>query len=132
MSKQTDLEKTHFLNVDLDIHSSSDLQPLVSTLGEKVIALYVGRERRTYSAHLELARLTQNADSTIRRFCALIESPPKAARKLWNNAKNRDFQHRCASGAAAELVPVRAGGRYGKGRFRHRRANCLYSLWHGA
>jgi hypothetical protein len=106
MSKQTDLEKTRFLNVDLDIYSSADLQPLVSTLGERVIVLYVGREKRTYSAHLELARVTKNADSTIRHFCALIESLPKAARQLWNNAKNRDFN-----------VGVRAGPQPNSCRF---------------
>jgi hypothetical protein len=33
-----DPEATHFLNVDLDIHSKSDLQPLVSALGEEVVS----------------------------------------------------------------------------------------------
>lgn len=91
MNKQTDAEKTRFLNVDLDIYSSSDLQPLVSSLGKKVIVLYVGREKRTYSAHLELARITANADSTIRHFCTFIESLPKAALQRWNSARSRDF-----------------------------------------
>jgi|HubBroStandDraft_1064217.scaffolds.fasta_scaffold373939_2 hypothetical protein len=40
---------TEFLNVDLDIYSRFDLQPLVKALGKKVIILYVGRERRKYS-----------------------------------------------------------------------------------
>jgi hypothetical protein len=34
---------THFLNVDLDIYSKADLQPLVSALAKKIMVLYVGR-----------------------------------------------------------------------------------------
>jgi hypothetical protein len=84
-------ETTHFLNVDLDIYSMSNLQPLVSALGKKVFELHVGRYKRTYCAHLELNRITINADSTIRAFCALIGSLPRAERELWNTAKFRDF-----------------------------------------
>jgi hypothetical protein len=84
-------EGTHFLNVDLDIYSRLNLQPLVSALGEKVCVLHVGRDKRTYCAHLEVTRITKDADSTIRAFCRLIESLPKAERELWNMAKVRDF-----------------------------------------
>lgn len=82
---------THFLNVDLDIYSKHDLQPLVERLGRKVVALYVGRERGKYSAHLEVAKNTKTADSTIRAFCALIEALPKPERSLWNTATVRSF-----------------------------------------
>jgi hypothetical protein len=84
---------TRFLNVDLDVYSGSDLQPLVSGFGKKVIALYVGRERRRYSAHLELAAYQKkpSADSTIRAFCTLIRALPKTERELWNGAKTREF-----------------------------------------
>ena len=82
---------THFLNVDLDIYSKHDLQPLVERLGRKVIALYVGRDRGKYSAHLEVAKNTKTADSTIRAFCALIEDLPKPERSLWNTATVRSF-----------------------------------------
>ena len=50
-----------------------DLQPLVAGLGKKLFVLYCGRDCRTYSAHLELARLITNADATIRGFCVLIQ-----------------------------------------------------------
>jgi len=82
---------TEFLNVDLDIYAPFDLQPLVNALGQRVMVMYVGRERRSYSAHLELARLTKSADSTIRGLCALIQALPRAERQLWNRAKKRDF-----------------------------------------
>jgi hypothetical protein len=32
-----DKETTHFLNVDLEIYSKSDLQPLVSALGKRYL-----------------------------------------------------------------------------------------------
>jgi hypothetical protein len=82
-----------FLNVDLDIYSRSDLGPLVTALGDKVLVLYLGRVKRTYAAHLELARArpTITADATMRGLCALIEALPKAERRLWNTAKVRDF-----------------------------------------
>src|SRR5437868_4051787 len=81
-----------FLNVDLDVYSRSDLQPLVNSFGKKVIALYVGHERRMYSAHLELAAVQKpSADSTIRAFCTLVRALRKTERELWNGAKTREF-----------------------------------------
>jgi len=59
---------THFLNVDLDIFSRCDLQPLVTALGRKVFVLWTGRIGRTRCAHLELAGITKAADATIRAF----------------------------------------------------------------
>jgi hypothetical protein len=81
-----------FLNVDLDVYSRYDLQPLVNGFGKKVIALYIGRDGRGYSAHLELAGLQKpSADSTIRAFCTLIRALPKTERELWNSARSREF-----------------------------------------
>ena len=96
------VETTHFLNVDLEIDSRSDLQPLVSVLGKKVDVLYVGRHQRTYMARLELARRTANPspDSIVRGFCALIRTLPKAERQLWNTAKVRDFSIGVQAGAS--------------------------------
>jgi len=87
-------KSTHFLNVDLDIYSASSLEPLVAALGERVHSLYVGRPRRAYEAHLEIAmasRYPKGPDATIKKFAALINSLPKPARKLWDTAKRRDF-----------------------------------------
>jgi hypothetical protein len=78
---------THFLNVDLDILSKSTLQPLVDAFGKKVIVLFSGKVKRTYRAHLELAKMTKTADATVKDFCALVEALPNAERALWNRAK---------------------------------------------
>jgi hypothetical protein len=81
----------HFLNVDLDLYSKSNLQPLVTAMGEMVSVLHIGRHKRTYRAHLELASYAKSADSTIRGLCVLIRTLPRAARKVWNAAMVRDF-----------------------------------------
>jgi hypothetical protein len=82
---------THFLNVDLDIFSKRDLQPLLNAFGKKVYVLYSGHHGRTYRVHVELAKITKSVDAAIRDFCALIDALPKAVGSLWSQAKQRDF-----------------------------------------
>jgi len=84
-------DTTHFLNVDLELYSKSDLQPLVTFMSKRVSVLYVGRERRMYCAKVELGKYTKDADSTIRGLCALIRSLPAPYREMWDAAKVRDF-----------------------------------------
>ena len=81
----------HFLNVDLDIYSKDDLQPLVTLFGKKVMVLYVGRDRGKYCAHLEIAKGTKTADSAIRAFCKLIKALPDAGQESWNAATVRSL-----------------------------------------
>lgn len=95
-------DTTQLLNVDLDIYSRSDLQPLVTALGKKVFVLHVGRYKRMYKAVLELNRLAKSADSKILAFCALIRALPKAQRQLWDKATVREF----SIGIQAELQPI--------------------------
>ena len=80
-----------FLNVDLDVYSKSDLQPLVDGFGKKVIPLYVGRDRGMNSAHLELSIPKPSADSAILGLCALVRALPRTERELWNGARKREF-----------------------------------------
>ncbi|MFZ0746983.1 MAG: hypothetical protein WAM85_21445 [Terracidiphilus sp.] len=87
------LDTTRFANVDLDIYSKSDLQPLVDSFGEDVINLWTGRVKRTYETHLELGRWRRNQTPTsiILGFCKLVEALPPAKRKIWDAAKSRSF-----------------------------------------
>jgi len=91
---------TQFLNVDLDIFSTWDLQALVTALGDKVDVLHVGRYKRTYETHLELAsyKPPKNPDRAIRDFCKLIRQLPSAAREVWDAAKIRQFNIGIAKG----------------------------------
>ena len=88
---RTRIHLPEFLNVDLDIYSKTKLDPLVAALGKAVSPLYVGWERREYSAHLELAGLTENADATIRGLARLIQRLPHTERRRWDLATRRDF-----------------------------------------
>ena len=70
-------------------------------MGKRVSILHAQRDGRTYCAHLELARQTKSADSTIRGLCALVRALPRAEGELWNAAKVRDFN----IGVQAEMQP---------------------------
>src|SRR5580658_2794620 len=90
--RMSKLDKTSFLNVDLDIFSKADLRPFVDALGPRVIEMFVGKVKRTYEAHLELAwRRNQSPTSIILGFCKLVRALPRRARKLWDSAKIRSF-----------------------------------------
>lgn len=82
---------THFLNVDLDIYSRVDLRPLLDGFGRKVHVLYAGKVKGKFQAHLEVAKHTTDADTTIRTFCKFVEALPVDVRRLWNKTTVRSF-----------------------------------------
>jgi hypothetical protein len=94
--------EAHFLNVDLDIRSRSDLERLASAMGDKVHVHYLGRDRGLYKAYFELHSYKQTADASIRGFCALIRKLPKTERKLWDGATIREFN----IGIRAGMKPI--------------------------
>ncbi len=81
----------HFLNVDLIIRSRTDLEPLVSAMGKRVIVLNVGSENRAYKAYLEISGLAKEPEDVIRAFCKLIRGLPRSARRHWFSAQSRLF-----------------------------------------
>jgi hypothetical protein len=86
------LDDSLFVNVDLDLRSRLDLQPLVDAFGDDIIDLWVGRVKRTYEAHLEVVwEPRHNPTSIILRFCKLVKDLPPSKRKLWDAAKSRSF-----------------------------------------
>ena len=76
MASNAGSSDTYFRNVDLDLYLMHDLQPLVHSFGKKVHVLYLGRDKRTFCAHLELAKDAKSPDSTIRAFCTLVRALP--------------------------------------------------------
>jgi hypothetical protein len=86
------LDDSLFMNVDLDIYSKTNLQPLVDALGSSIIEMWVGRVRRTYEAHLEVSwEPRKTPSSVILRFCRLIRALPAKERGIWNAAKTKSF-----------------------------------------
>src|SRR4051812_46724848 len=86
-------EPTHYMNVDLDIHSRVSLQGLVGAMGDEAFVLYVGGERRRHQAHVELAasHMDMSADRTILGLIRLIKRLPPRYRKVWDAARTREF-----------------------------------------
>lgn len=84
-------ERTTFLNVDLDLQSRYDLQPLIEALSPVIEPLGVWQTGRTHCAFLELVRQPKNADSAIRKMAGVINGLPRAKRKLWDATKSRIF-----------------------------------------
>jgi len=88
----SNLDKNSFLNVDVEIFSKSDLQPLVAALGHKVMVHYLGPEFRKHKAYLCLAGAQpKTPENGILRYCKLIQKLPPKERALWDTAKSRSF-----------------------------------------
>ena len=112
--------ETTFLNVDVDVLSANQLEPLAAALGRNVSVHYVGREGRHYGAHFSLYN-PGTPDRAVRTLTALIESLPKAARSCWKRARQRVFNigvqagveprsHETIIGVAAMEAISRTGG----------------------
>jgi hypothetical protein len=61
--------------------------------------LYVGSIKETFCAHLEIAKPTKTADSTIQAFCKLLKNLPDREWALWNTATMRSFSIGIRAGA---------------------------------
>jgi len=83
--------KTHFLNVDLELHATKELTELVKAFEPGTMALSCMAVEDGYLANLELANQPTEAEAAIRSFVHLIETLPPRARELWNQASTRDF-----------------------------------------
>ena len=98
-------EDFHFVNIDLELKSSDDLQPLVDELDESVFVLYSDKPPNSneYRTSLEVNDFdiyqsyddkTQNiggVDAILSAFCDLLENLTRQSQSLWQNCKNREF-----------------------------------------
>ena len=82
---------TTFLNVDVEVESRADHDPLVAAMAHGALA--IGRYRRggQHCVRFELNISPRSPDHGIRAFSSLLESLPAPARKLWRAARRRDF-----------------------------------------
>ena len=89
-------QDSHFLNVDLDIKSSSDLSPIASFLGNRVWILFndIITPGGLYLLSLEpnpKREISNNPERYIRYLVELIDSLPPNLMKLWNKSASRVF-----------------------------------------
>ncbi|NER84276.1 MAG: hypothetical protein F6K42_33020 [Leptolyngbya sp. SIO1D8] len=82
--------KINFLNVDLEIESHQDLQPIVHDFGEDAINLYCGKAQGHYVATFE-APHTADVDAAIAYFCALVDALEEETKVLWETAFTKVF-----------------------------------------
>ena len=80
-----------FLNVDVEVESRADLDPLVAAMARGALA--IGRYRRSgrHCVRFELNTSPRSPDHGIRAFSTLLERLPPPARRLWRTARRRDF-----------------------------------------
>ncbi len=94
-------EDFHFINIDLELASLDDLQPLVDELSESIFVLYCDKlpNSNEYSASLEIRDYdiyqsyndkTEDiggVDVLLKAFCDLLDNLSLPSRSLWKNCK---------------------------------------------
>ena len=82
-----------FLNVDLEIHSRSSVESLLSELGDHLYVLHSESKPNKHFANLELSRSWKNPspDKTIAALCDALESLSPKARAVWKKAHSKVF-----------------------------------------
>lgn len=81
-----------FLNVDLEIESSSPLSPLEHELSNTTITLYSGPgPKKRHLLCVECALWPENPDQAISLLCEAIEKLSTRGRKSWERAKKKQF-----------------------------------------
>jgi hypothetical protein len=89
-----------FLNVDLEIESSENLQPLVDGLGDDVSVLYQGENGSGFNfASFEVKSVfDRDIDGIIATFCCFIENLSPDAKLIWNKCHSKKFDAGFESG----------------------------------
>ena len=96
-------EATHFLNVDLELVTTGEIDPLLDAWGALVMLRdSVEDGRRTI--WVELEEEYPDVDSTLGGFLELIESLPASLRQLWDNCVDRCFNVGIQAGTSANSV----------------------------
>ena len=101
-----------FLNVDLEIESSSPLDSLAEAMGKAVLVLYSGPGRgRSYLLCLEDSRWSNTPDSAARALCSAVERLPVRDRRLWDRAKRKEFDvgYELPTGVRAVHIALQPG-----------------------
>jgi hypothetical protein len=80
-----------FLNVDLEIWSSSKLDSLVHEMGGKLVVLYSGPwpGPKQHSLSLENSKYYQGPDASIHALCSAVEGLSAKERRLWAAARKQ-------------------------------------------
>ena len=108
--KTTIEETTHFLNVDLEVKSRSNLQPLIDSINESKLAHELSSFcfGGLYHAGFEVSSYVKKIDPIIRIFARIIGERPPEPRRLWDRAVRRDLNIGIQSGLKGETYSIDA------------------------
>ena len=89
-----------FLNVDLEIESSEELQSIIDDFGEDVSVLYNGKNGSGYNlASFEIpSGIDGDVDGIISTFCLLVENLSLESKLIWNKCHSKKFDAGFSSG----------------------------------
>jgi len=112
MSLTGGIQDVHFANVDLELESSQDLQPLIDELGSEIRIHYHDRlEDNSDFASVSLTNIESGTygepDKTISAFCDLIEGLSSNSRNIWDQSSKREFDIGFESGNTAKTLELR-------------------------
>jgi hypothetical protein len=98
----------HFLNVDLDIRSKSELAPILKEFGRRVALMHCGPVGPRHLLAVETAKQYKDPDSTTHALCDLVDALSPSARRLWDSAdKQFDIGYEWAPGLNTSQFSLR-------------------------
>ncbi len=92
------MEPTHFLNVDLDVHSKMPLSELTSALSHVAFNLHEDLQDCEGFARYEILNDIKKPEDIINCFVGALEQLPEKCRQLWDKADVREFSIGIQSG----------------------------------
>jgi len=90
--------RTRLLNVDLDLKSVAEPEPLIKALGRTVLCQRVGKVGRAHWIRLMLSRQPSSPTDAILGFAKLVTKLPDDPRAIWEKAQSKEFDIGIESG----------------------------------
>ena len=90
--------QARFLNVDIDVRSVVDPEPLAKALGRAVLCQRVGKVGGAHWVRFMLSRQPTSPTDAILGFAKLVNRLSAGHRAIWNNARSKEFDVGIESG----------------------------------
>jgi hypothetical protein len=103
-------EAARYLNVDLELESSSSMEKLLRHISEQTVVLHHAKHGRSWVASLELlSQRPRNSDQAMLLFVKLLKSLPSAQRREWDAARLRTFNIGVQAGLDGTPLELKVG-----------------------
>lgn len=111
------LRGPHFINIDLEVWSRTDLAVFADAVRTKAFVLYEGRVGRRFLVSFEARSLASSPEGRIWALLKVVESLPRSAGAAWRGAQSRVFDVGYQGGEFLALLherPIGSGRWYAK------------------